>query len=178
MATQDWRDGFIKHLEKLRDQEDRRALALLRRGLGRDPGTVPEMYSLVVPWVPENRYAEDAAFLVAALFAWHPQAGGQRTLGASFAALVGSNPNSKESFEQRFVSLLNCHHDDLADYLRQAVSLLRSKEIPVNWRQLLQDVLGWDHESRFVQRAWAREFWRAVEQPTDMGETNEEAAEE
>jgi CRISPR system Cascade subunit CasB len=174
MTTPDWRDGFIKHLEKLRDQEDRRALALLRRGLGREPGTVPEMYSFVVPWVPENRYAEDAAFLVAPLFALHPQSGGQKTLGASFAHI----PDASESIEQRFTTLLNCHRDDLADHLRQAVSLLRSKEIPVNWRQLLQDVLGWDHESRFVQRAWAREFWRAVERSPDTDETKEEAATE
>lgn len=156
MATPDWRDRFIEHLEKLRDQENRGALATLRRGLGYPPGTAPEMYSYVVPWVPQYRSAEDAAFLVAALFALHPQPGGQGTLGAAFARITESN----DSIEQRFVALLNCHRDDLPHHLRQAVSLLRSKDVPVDWKRLLLDVLGWDHDDRYVQRNWARDFWR------------------
>ena len=170
MAMQDWRNRFVEHLEKLRDQEDRGALAILRRGLGRQPGMAPEMYSLVIPWVPEHRYAEDAAFLVAALFALHPQPGGQGTLGAAFAHIA--EPSG--SVEQRFVALLNCHHDDLPAHLRQAISLLRSKDIPVDWKRLLQDVLGWDHDSRYVQRDWAREFWRSAEHPLSPSEANDE----
>jgi CRISPR system Cascade subunit CasB len=130
------------------------------------------MYSLVVPWVPEQKYAEDAAFLVAALFALHPLAGGQGTLGAAFARISEKN----DSIEQRFVALLNCHRDDLPDYLRQAISLLRSKDVPVAWRRVLQDVLGWDHESRYVQRAWARDFWRSA-RTAEASETETETTE-
>lgn len=162
MADQNWRERFIEHLEELRDREDRRALAILRRGLGRQPGTAPEMYPLVVSWVPDNPFVENAAFLIAALFALHPQPGGQGTLGASFARIA----EFSESIEQRFVALLNCHRDDLPDHLRQAVSLLRSKEVPVNWERLLRDILGWDHDSRYVQRDWAREFWRSAQGPS------------
>lgn len=158
MATSDWRDRFIQHLEQLRTRDDRGALAILRRGVGHPPGTISAMYPLVVPWVPEQKYAEDAAFLIAALFALHPLAGGQGTLGAAFKR-IGAESGS---IEQRFVALLNCHRDDLPDYLRQAISLLRSKDVPVDWRRVLQDVLGWDHESRYVQRAWARDFWRSA----------------
>ena len=169
MAIQDWRNRFIEHLEKLRTQEDRKALAALRRGLGRGLGTVPEMYPLVVPWVPNNPFVEEAAFLIAALFALHPQPGGQGTLGLSFAVFAQAVEFS-ESVEQRFVSLLNCHRDDLPDRLRQAISLLRSKDIPVNWGRLLQDVLNWDRDSRSVQRVWAREFWRSSEHLPDYTE--------
>src|SRR2546422_2397970 len=108
MASQDWQGKFIEHLEKLRGREDRGALATLRRGLGRQPGTVPEMYPLVVTWVPNIPFVENAAFLIAALFALHPQPGGQGTLGASFARIA----ETSESVEQRFVALLNCHRDD------------------------------------------------------------------
>lgn len=117
-----------------------------------------DMFSLVIPWVPENRHAEDSAFLVAALFALHPQRGGEKTLGAAFAKISGES----DSIEQRFNALLNCHRDDLPYHLRQAVSLLRSKDIPVNWMRLLRDVLGWEHDDRHVQRAWAREFWQST----------------
>ena len=156
MENSDWIEKFIGHLERLRDQEDRRALATLRRGANRQPGTAMEMYSLVLPWgVP--RYAEDNAFLIAALFALHPQPKGQGTLGNAFAQL--SEKSDSNSIEQRFNALLNCHYDDLPYHLRQAVSLLRSKEVPVDWQQLLRDVLGWEHDDRYIQRAWAREFW-------------------
>lgn len=158
MEDSDWRERFIGHLEQLRDQEDRRALAILRRGANRQPGTALDMFSLVIPWVPENRHAEDSAFLVAALFALHPQPKGQGTLGSAFAQISGES----DSIEQRFNALLNCHRDDLPYHLRQAVSLLRSKEVPVDWQRLLRDVLGWEHDSRYVQRAWAREFWRSA----------------
>ncbi len=159
METSDWQERFVGHLERLRDEDDRRALAILRRGVNRQPGTALEMFSLVIPWVPDSRHAEDSVFLVAALFALHPQPKGQKTLGSAFAQI----PDASESIEQRFNALLNCHRDDLPYHLRQAVSLLRSKEIPVDWRRLLRDVLGWEHDSRYVQRAWAREFWRSAD---------------
>lgn len=157
METPNWRERFIGHLEKLRDQEDRRALAILRRGAGRQPGTVFELAPLVVPWVPEIRYLEDGAFLVAALFALHPAPGGKGTLGKAFAGIA----KDSESIEQRFTALLNCNREDLPLHLRQAISLLHSKEVPVDWRRLLRDVLDWDHESRYVQREWSGGFWRS-----------------
>jgi CRISPR type I-E-associated protein CasB/Cse2 len=63
---------FITYLESLR--EDRGALAALRRGLGQPPGTAREMYPYVVRWLPAEASAqrEAAYFLVAALFAYHP----------------------------------------------------------------------------------------------------------
>src|SRR5690242_10106207 len=49
------------------------ALAALRRGLGKSPGTVAEMYPYVVQYLPQqaSRRVEDAYFLIASLFAWH-----------------------------------------------------------------------------------------------------------
>lgn len=156
-------DRFIGHLEKLRDDGDRGALARLRRGLGKEPGSATEMHSLVLPWLPPGipRWHEDACYLVASLFASHSQSGGSGSLGEAFARLAAAI--SSESIEKRFVALLNCHEDDLAAHLRHAVSFLRSKDIPVDWRQLLHDVQRWGHPDRFVQRQWARDFWTGVE---------------
>ncbi len=68
--------------------------------------------------------------------------------------------NGAEALERRFTALLAAHPDDLPDYLRQAVSFLKSREEPVNWNELLRDLQNWRHEDRFVQKKWAREFWR------------------
>ena len=83
-------------------------------------------------------------------------------MGTAFATV--KDPN--ESLEKRFIGLLNCHRDDLPNHLRQAVSLLKSKDVQINWRRLLKDILSWDHEARFVQQQWAREFWQSKVQAT------------
>src|SRR5262249_54428628 len=81
-------------------------------------------------------------------------------LGASFAWL-GSQVDSK-SIEKRFVALLNCHEDDLAEHLRHAIGLLRSKEIPVDWIQLLKDLRNWNHPDT-TWRVMAYEEERGIE---------------
>ena len=149
---------FISYLESL--AEDRGTLAALRRGLGQPPGAVPGMYRYVVPWLAEEAPAwrEEAYFTIAALYAYHPLAGGTGNMGQHYAR--ARNPQGDDTaLERRFTALLSAHQDDLAFYLRQAISFLRSKDIPVDWHQLLADYLAWGHLSRYVQRNWARAFW-------------------
>jgi CRISPR system Cascade subunit CasB len=167
-------DRFVSHLEKLRAADDRAALARLRRGLGKEPGTAVEMFPLVQPWLPANmpRSQEDAFFLVAALFAAHPEPGDIGNFGQSFARLAEKREIA--SIEKRFVALLNAHKDDLANHLRHAVSLLASDSIPVNWRQLLADIQWWGHPERFVQRDWAKGFWGGNGNPQEPALTPKE----
>lgn len=149
---------FVNYLEGRRD--DRGALAALRRGLGRPPGAAAEMYRYVVPWLPADAPAwrEDAYYLIAALFGYHPAAGGHGNMGNHFARARQAGGDDT-ALERRFTALLAAHSDDLDFYLRQAVSFLKSKEIPLNWHQLLHDVLQWGHPDRYVQQQWARAFW-------------------
>jgi CRISPR system Cascade subunit CasB len=168
LGKEDWIDRFVAHLEALRDREDRGALAALRRGLGSQPGTVSEMYPHILPWAPHGKHAEEACYVVGSLFAFHPQKEGVGTIGRAFSMVQ----DRSESLEKRFVVLLNCHRDDLPNYLRQAISLLKAKDIPVNWRQLLHDVLYWDHDAHFVQQQWARDFWQGRPRET-QGEEEE-----
>jgi CRISPR system Cascade subunit CasB len=155
--------SFVTYLENKRD--DRAALAALRRGLGRPPGTVPDMYRYVVPWLPDEAppWREDAYYLIAALFAYHPKEGGRGNMGNHFAR-TRDPQGDNTAIERRFTTLLAAHPDDLDDYLRQAVSFLKSEEVPINWHQLLSDVMAWGHPERYVQQRWARGFWgRAAE---------------
>ncbi len=149
---------FVQYLESKRD--DRGALAALRRGLGRPPGTVADMYRYVVPWLPDDapRWKKEAYYLAAALFAYHPSTGGRGNMGDHFAR-ARDPQGDKTAIERRFTALLAAHPDDLGFYLRQAVSFLKSKEVPINWHQLLSDVMNWGHPDRYVQQNWARTFW-------------------
>lgn len=149
---------FIEYLESLCD--DRGALAALRRGLGRPPGTVASMYPYVVPWLPESRRNESIYYLVASLFAYHPATADEGNMGSHFASTRKSDTDTT-ALERRFTALLAAHPDDLATHLRQAVSFLRSKEVPVNWHRLFHDLQHWAYDDRPVQKQWARAFWAA-----------------
>lgn len=178
----DWLAGMVT---------DRAAMATLRRGLGKPPGTVFEMDRYILKFLSEEGATEDYEpyYLVAALFAlWHQGKNEVApdpppNLGASLRALVekeagkSSLEETERRVERRLVALLNCHRDDLPEHLRHTVSLLRSKDIPTNWAQLLHDIRGWDWESRSVQRAWSQAFWIAparVKQKTEQTVRKEE----
>jgi CRISPR system Cascade subunit CasB len=158
---------FVDYLESLR--ENRGALAGLRRGLGRAPGEAREMYPYVVPWValdaPRDR--EAAYYLIAALYAFHPMPGGSGNMGAHFTRTFEPG-GDRTAVERRFTGLLTAHHDDLPFHLRQAVGVLKSKDVPVDWRRLLADLLAWSHPDGYVQKQWARAFWgRAADHTPD-----------
>ena len=147
--------GYLKGLEK---RQDRAALAHLRRGLGKPPKTVMEMYPYLGQFLfnePKHNY-ETAVFIVAALFAYYPNAPGNAgNLGDSIRRMK----DDSGSIEKRFVALLNAEAEDLPYYLRQIVGLLKSKEVAVNWNRLFKDIKNWNSDKRYVQTAWARSFW-------------------
>jgi CRISPR type I-E-associated protein CasB/Cse2 len=148
-------------------QPDRAALAALRRGLGRQLGELAEPYRvlLTLPGAYPLPHYEDACFLVAGLFAWHqlPRlhiSDGLVNLGASLRQHADST--SGNGAERRFVALLNADHEDLAVHLRHVVGLLRVSGTRIDYARLLRDVHvdAWNAETRYVQRAWSRAFWR------------------
>ena len=182
--------AFISHLEKLVSERDRGALAALRRGLGKPPGTAREMDHYVLSYLPQDtgllpaisEAQENAYYLVSALFAyWHQ---GKDTvskdapdnIGASLRLLVNhavsegdKRRDAEKRIEKRLVALLNSHRDDLPGHLRHTIGLLKSKDIQVNWMQLVWDVQNWQRESHDVQREWARKFWRNFQKEGQTG---------
>lgn len=152
---------FVQYLLTL--VEDRAALAALRRGLGRPPGTVPEMFPYVVPYLPAQAHpnAEAPYYILAALFALHPMHTDQGNMGAHLAQ--AAREGNREAVERRFVALLAAHPEDLPEYLRQAISFLKAQEVPVNWNALFYALRYWGHADYGVgiRREWARSFWAA-----------------
>lgn len=161
---------YISYLESLRDNDNRNALSALQRGLGQPIAEVPAMYQYIEPWLTEKRSPTKEAryYLIAALFAMHPQSGGTGNLGNSFART--RNPESDNTaIERRFTTLLTAHQDDLPFYLRQAVSYLKAKEIPINYHQLFYDLHNWANEQKAgtVQKQWAQSFWGRAQKEDD-----------
>lgn len=168
-------EQFIDRLQRLAEENDRGALASLRRGLGQPPGTVADMYRYVEPFLggmeSGARFKESAFYLVAALFALHPKSTEEGNMGTHLAKT--RTDSGADALERRFTALLTAHLDDLPEYLRQAMGFLKSKDIPVNWNQLLRDLQNWGHEDRFVQKNWARSFWGGRQSSESTNNPNE-----
>ena len=160
---------FINHLIKFRREDNRGALANLRRGLGKKPGTAMEMYPYINRQIPDTKKT-NAYFIVAALFGLYPDAEHTKgNLGESLLLLESktqeqrkSSPDDKKisSVERRLVALLNAKEEDLPNHLRQILGLLKSNEMPINWFRLLKDIKFWsDEKNSDTQRQWAKAFW-------------------
>ncbi|MBA3416703.1 MAG: type I-E CRISPR-associated protein Cse2/CasB [Chloroflexia bacterium] len=183
MALTSAESRLLKRLATLHEEKDRAALAALRRGLGKPPGRAPEMWPVLLPYLPETipRRVLDRCLVIAALFASHPEPWDgpeepwARNLGASLRrfdeAQLRGDPLDKApspGIQRRLVALLKSEEAELPDRLRHAVALLKSGDVPVHWGQLLTDLGRWTVPDRPVQRAWARSFWggRGLDAPT------------
>ena len=96
------------------------------------------MHKYVARWSngESSRWREDVFYIVAALFAYHPihwskDKEARSNLGDSFARLGHAEGVSEEGVERRFTGLLSVQMEDLHVHLRHAVSLLKSKAIPI-----------------------------------------------
>lgn len=165
--------GFINWLEKL-NERDGKARAMLRRSLAFDPGAHIPSFPYVEPFVKgeENAWRREAHYLVAGLWAAHWREGrtGPSMPLAKACALYMRDKDSA-STERRFINLLDADCEQLPHRLRQMLALL--KEQTIDFDALLKDLLAWNHERKFAQNAWAREFYRTLdadipEQPIDM----------
>ena len=161
-------DDFVRGLQRLaaRDESpDRAALARLRRSLaqrGVDYSALRDAGDLL-PTDHDIDRDLDTYLLVAGLFALHPQPNGTGSLGQALHALRRKLSVGQESLDLRFSALLDSDHEDLPYRLRQLVQLLASRDVPVNYFQLLRDLRAraWEAESRWVQRRWAQDYWTA-----------------
>jgi CRISPR system Cascade subunit CasB len=168
-------EKFVRRLENLRDGkettmptdsesltrlgQDRAAMATLRRALsGEERDTLPT-YRYLGWYLPPHPRERDRCILIAALFADHQGSTTEGTLGKHLAALIRADDQKQAAVERRFSQLLAAHSDDLPVYLRQVVSLLKTAGIPVNWQQLLRDVLYWDVDGERIRQKWAYDFW-------------------
>ena len=99
------KSDFIKHLESLVRRKDRAALAHLRSGLRRKDSRSMEMYPVIGRFLSEkpNRNYENAVFIVAALFAYYPDA---KTNAGNLGASLRQLKDDSDGIEKRFVALL------------------------------------------------------------------------
>ncbi len=145
---------FVARLAEL----DVGARARLRRNAGtrleESHNVLGLFYRLLPHGVPER--SQWAYFLVATLY---PVAESGHTGNLGAILRLAQNENNSSGLDRRVETLLDSDTEQLVFRLRQAVQFAKSNRVPVNWQQLLTDLLQWEHHSRHVQRKWAESYF-------------------
>jgi CRISPR system Cascade subunit CasB len=182
---------FVAELQALRER-DRGRMAELRRNAGDTlPGHGTAWFYGYLYSQRRQRYAE-IHFLVATLFDLNRKRSESGDFGAALRRAASSA--NEEAMKRRFRILLDTTFDrihdplneigpwqdgggELAYRLRQTVRLLASKEVGVDWAQLLVDLCWWSHPKKLIQKKWARSFFGApsLPEPVEPDDTEEPA---
>ncbi|MFD3328570.1 type I-E CRISPR-associated protein Cse2/CasB [Streptomyces sp. NPDC058701] len=160
-----------------------RALARLRRGVGRQPTETPDLWGLVgvegfhaaflaqrqVPASEaEALRAERAAHVAVTLWAVHQQSHRARQMHVADGPSVGtavrrlmSGGETDEPIRKRLVRAGTASTlDVLAQRLRELVALLRTAEVPLDYALLAEQLDQWQRPGgpARVRQAWGRSF--------------------
>lgn len=167
---------FVARLETL----DAGGRARLKRNAGRTLNESRDVYQVFFANLPYGIQERDQEnyFLIATLYAFGTRresprpANPPRSMGASLRRVrqliqANSNGDRSISLDKRFETLLDADREQLPFRLRQIISLLAAHDVAVDWRRLLQHVRAWEREDRFVQLAWARDYFAASSETSD-----------
>lgn len=139
---------------------DAGATAALSRSLSFEPGTYPPAFPALEPIM--GRLSESdrwRAYLIAGLWARY----GRRDSGPTLSLVhaLRKLASHSDSVKARFSTLLDADVDELPHRLRQAVALVSSAGIALDWASLHDDLAWWSCPDKSVQRRWARQFFAA-----------------
>jgi len=156
------------------------ALAKLRRGIGKPPGSIPEIWELTLKGLPENLFsqggipteAEWAVHIALTLYALHQQGKDPvyksmnlkgKTLGQAVRGLVETQKDESR-VKRRFDAAATSN--DLTEFsyhLQGLVQLLKSKNIPMDYVQLTEDLYGFqrsEEDRDRIRLKWGRDYYR------------------
>jgi len=163
---------------------DRGELAALKRNAGRTLGEARGVMWFYRLLDPRDRWNPEIAFLVATLMGLN-QHEGIGNFGKSMRELA--RRHNADSVDRRFRILLDSQFGlvdgrrpgggELAYRLRQIVKLAASKEVGVDWPQLLADLRQWTHPDKWVQRKWAESFYAPYERDAAAAEVETDEVE-
>lgn len=171
---------LLQHgLEKSRGKAE---FALLRRGVGKQPGELPSLWGMLLEQMPEELQGkgkspsrgEWAVYTALTLYALHQQGQGQSmnqsgmTLGRAIHALVPAGDQDAEERVLRRFNQMATSSDmvELAQHLRGIIELLRANGIPLDYVDLAGDLYNYqlmDYQNT-VRLKWGREYYYVKKQ--------------
>ena len=173
----------IFYLQQLEGSSQGNAeLAWLRRGIGKNPGEMPDLWGILYEDMPENFIGntdepskeELSCYTALTLFALHQQGMNiasqcmhikGKKIGQSLRML--SDALGDAGAENRVLKQLSAlstskNRDEYSYHLRKIVYLLKSEKIPLDYGKLATDLylLQYDEYASSVKLQWARDFYR------------------
>ena len=145
---------FCDRLEQLDAGERARLKRNAGRTLAESHNVLGLFFRLLPPNVPASR--KRPTFWLPHSFLW-PTVAAKGNLGDALCQVTRCQV--RPGLDRRVEVLLDANQEQLPFRLRQAIRFLYSKRGTVNWPQLLQDLLAWDHPKRYVQENWARAYF-------------------
>lgn len=187
--------GFVQErLRELKDNPDestvRAQLAKMRRGIGEQPGTSPELWEILFQNFPEPLEgegnqpgrAEVAIYMALTLYAMHQQSRSLRDenvnqpeigFGQAVGMLVLKNPDSLEAVRRRFnATALAADIVELAWHMKGMVQLFRQREVGLDYGQIAMDFYDYQVLDQMpgVRLKWGRDFYRSCSKKNEMEE--------
>lgn len=172
----------IQMILRMKESSNGRAyLASLRRGVGKTPGEIPDVWGLFLDGAPkglysDNPYVEDvqkeewAVYIALTLFAVHQQGKSESVsvnganLGNAAAMLMNDKTDDERNrVLRRFTPVVTASDmAELSYHLRSLVQLMKSKGIPLDYPKLACDIYDFQFEDSkaIVQLRWGREFYQ------------------
>ncbi len=178
---------YVKHkielLQRgLEKSSGKAEFALLRRGIGKQPGELPSLWGMLLEQMPEELQGQGkqpsrgewAVYIALTLYALHQQgqAGSMNhpgmTLGRALHAMVpAGNQDAEERILRRFNQMATSSDmEELSQHLRGIVELLRSKGIPLDYVDLAGELYNYqllDYQNT-VRLKWGREYYYVKKQ--------------
>lgn len=169
----------------------RAMLAKLRRGIGKTPGSMPELWEVTLKDLPpelmgrgqDPSYSEWAVHTALTLFALHQQGKDLKlqcmskdgeSLGISLRKLI-SDDDEEKRIKRRFDAASTANSmEEFSHHLRGLIQLLKAKSIPLDYPALAEDLywLQMPNARDSVRLRWGRDFYRPLK-PDDADSENE-----
>ena len=172
-------------ISRMREAEARSVLARMRRGVGKHPGSTPELWEMTLDGLPEPlagkgrmgepTRGEHAVHTALTLFALHQQGHDpakdlMSKDGVKFGNAVrriAENEDDVQRVKRRFDAAVTSESmDEFSNHLRGLVQLMRSKDIPMDYPRLAQDLFNFANIKYRddVRLKWGRDFYRYREE--------------
>lgn len=185
--------GKIESISKSLDSGRTKAvLAQLRRGVGKKPGEMPELWGLLLENMPESFMGttgepsreEWAIYAALTLFALHQQGHGEsmnandkeNRLGCAVRKLIHNQDEEERVRFKLSLAASSADIEELSYRLKTIVRLLSAENIKLDYADLANDMFFFQFENSVdkVRLKWGQDFYRISNLTEDRKEDNNE----
>lgn len=167
----------------------RAMLAKLRRGVGKQPGELPELFEVLLGNMPEELYgkgdepsfSEWAIYTALTLFALHQQGKAHpmsvsgktevknsgNSLGAAVGFLVKQDRDREPAIKRRFDAVATANvFTEFAHHARGMIQLLRAEDITLDYPRLAEDLFWYQFVGKrnYIRLRWGEDYYHISQQ--------------